>query len=162
MSPRAAWRLEELGFNQVYDYVAGKEDWFASGLPREGTSLETPWAGDLVRDVPTCAEDDRVADLREPVRSGGLDLCVVVNEARVVLGVVRGDALAKDANARASDVMELGPKTHRPNYAIEDLLGSRSSDGVKSWLVTTSQGRLLGVLTREDAERALEESKAAA
>jgi hypothetical protein len=36
MSPRAAWRLEGRGFEQVYDYVPGKADRFASGLPREG------------------------------------------------------------------------------------------------------------------------------
>ena len=29
-------RLEGLGFERVYDYVPGKADWFASGLPREG------------------------------------------------------------------------------------------------------------------------------
>jgi hypothetical protein len=27
MSPRAAWRLESIGFGQVYDYAAGKADW---------------------------------------------------------------------------------------------------------------------------------------
>ena len=36
MSPRAACRLETLGFSEVYDYVAGKADWLARGLPREG------------------------------------------------------------------------------------------------------------------------------
>jgi rhodanese-related sulfurtransferase len=36
MSPRAACRLELLGFTQVYDYVAGKADWLAHGLPTEG------------------------------------------------------------------------------------------------------------------------------
>jgi len=32
MSPRAASRLESLGFRDVYDYAAGKADWFAAGL----------------------------------------------------------------------------------------------------------------------------------
>ena len=27
---------ESLGFTQVYDYVPGKNDWLAAGLPREG------------------------------------------------------------------------------------------------------------------------------
>ena len=36
MSPRAAWRLEGLGFEKVFDYVPGEADWFASGLPRDG------------------------------------------------------------------------------------------------------------------------------
>jgi hypothetical protein len=36
MSPRAACRLETLGFPEVYDYVAGKADWLAHGLDVEG------------------------------------------------------------------------------------------------------------------------------
>lgn len=32
-SPRAAAKLEELGFTRVFDYEAGKEDWRAAGLP---------------------------------------------------------------------------------------------------------------------------------
>jgi rhodanese-related sulfurtransferase len=35
MSPRAAAQLETLGFTKVFDYEAGKADWFAAGLPRE-------------------------------------------------------------------------------------------------------------------------------
>lgn len=34
-SPRAAKRLEELGFSDVLDYAAGKEDWRGAGLPTE-------------------------------------------------------------------------------------------------------------------------------
>ena len=37
MSPRAAWRLESIGFTRAYDYVAGKADWGSFGLPLEGT-----------------------------------------------------------------------------------------------------------------------------
>ena len=54
MSPRAAWRLETLGFTKVHDYVAGKADWGAAGFPLEGT--HGPRAGELARrDAPTCA-----------------------------------------------------------------------------------------------------------
>lgn len=31
-SPTAARRLEELGYQRVYDYAAGKQDWKAAGL----------------------------------------------------------------------------------------------------------------------------------
>jgi hypothetical protein len=37
MSPRAAWRLESIGFTRVHDYVAGRADWGSFGLPLEGT-----------------------------------------------------------------------------------------------------------------------------
>jgi rhodanese-related sulfurtransferase len=163
MSPRAAWRLEELGFTKVYDYVPSKIDWFANGLPREGKAAETPWTGDLARDdVPTCAPNDRVGDIRERVLASGYDLCVVVNEHNVVLGLLRGDALSKDPNANVGDVMELGPKTQRPDNPVEKLLQSRANQGVKNWIVTTSHGVLLGVVLRADAERALEQSRARA
>jgi predicted transcriptional regulator len=161
MSPRAAWRLEALGFEDVYDYVAGKTDWFACGQPREGTSAEVPWTGDLVREGPTCNERDRVADVREYVSRGGFDLCVVLNERRVVSGLLREDALAKDPDAVAGEVMELGPRTIRPSRPVEKLLGARSSQGVNTWIVTSSHGVFLGLVTRDDAERALEASKRA-
>ena len=160
MSPRAAWRLEQLGFEQVYDYVASKADWFVCGMPREGKSAEVPWAGDLARDdVPTCAPDDRVGELRERVVADGYDFCVVVNEHRIVLGLLRGDALTKDPTAHAEEVMELGPKTTLPSNPVEKLLGSSSNQGVKHWVVATSHGVLLGVLSRAAAERTLEESR---
>jgi len=34
-SREAAERLEALGYENVYDYVAGKEDWVEAGLPTE-------------------------------------------------------------------------------------------------------------------------------
>lgn len=34
-SPKAAEKLEELGYRRVYDYEAGKKDWKQAGLPTE-------------------------------------------------------------------------------------------------------------------------------
>jgi hypothetical protein len=71
MSPRAAWRLEGLGFEEVYDYTAGKADWFASGLPKEGTLASVPTIGGAARqDVPTCAPAEKVEKCAAP-RAGG-------------------------------------------------------------------------------------------
>ncbi len=136
--------------------MASKSDWFACGMPREGKAAEVLWAGDLVVDVPTCASDDPVGEVRERVSRSGHDFCVVVNEEDVVLGLLRGDALAKDENARACDVMELGPKTTPPSEPVGELLEARSSQGVKHFLVATSHGVFLGALSRDVAERALE------
>jgi hypothetical protein len=70
MSPRAAWRLEGIGFERVYDYVPGKADWFASGLPREGKLASVPTIGEAARrDVPTCAPAEKVGAVRERVWS---------------------------------------------------------------------------------------------
>lgn len=34
-SPKAAKRMEQLGYDRVYDYAAGKADWRAAGKPVE-------------------------------------------------------------------------------------------------------------------------------
>ncbi len=94
MSPRAAWRLESLGFTQVFEYVAGEQDWFAYGLPRAGKLAAEAHAGELARpDAPTCRPIDRIGDVREQGRGVGWSACVVVNEERIVLGLLREQAL---------------------------------------------------------------------
>lgn len=145
----------------MYDFVGGKTDWFACGHPREGTSAETQWAGDLVRGaVPTCLVGARLKEAHDAATGSELGLCVVVNDERIVAGVLRGDALAKDPDARVEDVMELGPRTIRPSKPVDELLRKRSSQGVSGWIVTTAHGELLGVLTRTDVERALADASA--
>ena len=68
MSPRAACRLETLGFPDVSDYVAGKADWLAHGLPREGEKATERRALDLAADdVVTCGLEDRIGDVRARV-----------------------------------------------------------------------------------------------
>jgi predicted transcriptional regulator len=116
-----------------------------------------PWVGDLLLEgVVTCRIGARLDEVGELSSGGVPDFCVVVNEARVVAGVLRGDALSKDPGSRVEDVMELGPRTVRPSQPVEKLLAKRSSQGVKSWIVTTAHGELLGVVARRDLELALE------
>ena len=152
MSPRAAWRLESLGFSEVYDYVAGKVDWLAAGLPTEGTNAERPRAGDVARrDVPTCGLGDRLGDVRDRVTSAGWDACVVVNERAIVLGLLRAGELDGPAGSRIDGVMRPGPSTFRPHVAIEEMAAYMTEHDLQSAPITTSDGRLVGLLRREDA-----------
>src|SRR5229473_6606199 len=67
MSPRAAARLEQLGF-EVYDYALSKVDWMAHGLPMEGTAAKRPTALSFVReDVAICGLADRVEAIRQRI-----------------------------------------------------------------------------------------------
>lgn len=155
MSPRAAARLESLGFRDVYDYVAGKVDWLAAAMPTEGKIAQAPTAGSLARrDVPTCRLVEHVGDVRTKVRESGVDLCVVVNSDRVVLGVLRERELASPDDTRAEDAMRAGPSTFRPHVPIADMASYMSKHDLASAPVTTADGRLLGVLFRSDAEDA--------
>jgi CBS domain-containing protein len=152
MNPRAAWRLESLGFAKVYDYVAGKADWTASGLQVKGSKAAVPRAGDVARrDVPTCFLDEPFADVRERVRSAGSDTCIVVNSQNVVLGRLGPKALESASGGTAEEVMEPGPSTVRPDVALEPRLERLRNREIKSALVTTPDGRLVGLVYREDA-----------
>ena len=155
MSPRAAWRLERLGFTDVYDYVAGKADWLAAGLPTEGKGSAVPGAGsDARRDVATCLPDDSVAAARQRVATSQWDRCVVVNEARVVLGVLDEQALTGGDDVIAEAVMRLGPTTVRADEDLASLHQRMQARRTAAVLVTDPDGRLIGVVTAADANTA--------
>ncbi len=154
MSPRAAWRLETLGFTQVYDYTAGKADWGAAGFPREGRMAGERSAGEAADpDVPTCAIDDDLASVRERVRATGWDQCIVINEERIVLGRLGRSAIAADDERAIEDAMSSGPTTVRPNVALSELEQRLERQNLNTALVTTSDGRLVGVVPRRGGSR---------
>ena len=154
MSPRAAWRLEALGFQEVYDYVDGKADWAAAGLPRAGTAAAERSAGDAAdSDVPTCSLDDELRALRDRIAVSGWDQCIVVNDDRVVLGQLGRRALTSNDELTVEDAMTDGPRTIRPNVPLADLLERLELQNLRSAIVTTSGGQLLGIVRRSDPNR---------
>jgi hypothetical protein len=79
MSPRAACRLELLGFTQVYDYVAGKADWLAHGLPTEGEQAQIPRAKDVLRrDAVTARPEEPVGLVAARVAGSPYGFALVV------------------------------------------------------------------------------------
>lgn len=158
LSPRAAARLESLGFTHVFDYAAGKEDWFASGLPMEGELAPTPKAGDILRrDIPTCRPTELVEEVWARVRALGWKMCVVVNEAHVVLGRLRDSTGETNPQAMVESVMENGPTTFRPDVTLTDLVERMQAKKVPSVLITNADGVLLGLLFKHEAEQRLSE-----
>ncbi len=153
MSPRAACRLEALGFEQVYDYVPGKVDWLARGLPREGDKAAERRAGDvIVRDVVTALLEDRVGDVRASVEASPYGFALVVSDGGVVLGRLRRAALAGDSDRPASAVMEAGPSTVRADTPLDKLRARLEARDLRTAVVTTPDGVLVGVVRREDLE----------
>ena len=146
MSPRAAWRLESLGFKEVYDYVAGKADWMTAGLPIEGEASEEQTIGKLARrDVPVCGPREPVGQVRERVEAAGWDEAMVVNEQRIVFGRLDSARLASAPETIVASVMETAPVTFRPNTSPEETQAWMDRHGVRRALITGPDGELIGV-----------------
>lgn len=152
LSPRAAWRLVSLGFTSVHDYVAGQADWAAAGFPTEGTALARPRLVDVaLRDVPRCGLDETLADVSR--RIGDWEVAVVVDDDGVVLGQVTPEVLGVGGDRTVEQVMKEGPVTYRPNVPVAELAQRFDEHHVHRALVTTSSGRLIGLVRRADLGR---------
>ena len=135
----------------MYDYVPGKIDWLASGLPSEGTDAGKPTAGRLARrNVATCSLDETLGAIRDRASKPGA-ICVVVNEDRVVLGVLHEKDLVGPDDTKVADAMRPGPSTFRPNVVIAEMAEYMTKHDLEKAVVTSSDGRLVGVLFRDDA-----------
>ena len=156
MSARAAWRLVSLGFSRVFRYEAGKKDWLANGLPAEGEKAGETRAGDHARrDVPTCGLSESVGEVNDRLHGLGWSVCVVVNDARVVLGFLGEKELFAEQHTPVEQIMQCAPRTYRLNAPLEKVLDYMQQYQVDSVLVTTSGGELIGLLGRQDLEQTL-------
>lgn len=96
---------------------------------------------------------EHVGEIRRRVREAGFDVCVVVNAERVVLGFFGPAELDLPDDTRAEDAMRAGPSTFRPHVPIAEMAEYMTRQSLESAPVTTSDGRLVGVLFRTDAAR---------
>ncbi|TMK24681.1 MAG: CBS domain-containing protein [Actinobacteria bacterium] len=107
--------------------------------------------------MPTCRLDERLSDVRARVRAAGWDTCFVVNDEKVVLGRLGRAALAGEDDVSVEEAMSAGPSTVRPSLELDRAVERMRRQNLTALPVTTSEGRLLGLLERDTAERALAE-----
>ncbi|MEE8330579.1 MAG: CBS domain-containing protein [Acidimicrobiia bacterium] len=154
MSPRAACRLEALGFEQVFDYTAGIAEWKAAGLPTEGSEEPGLQISDATRpDIPTAEPDELLGDVLARASDAGWDEALVVDCDGVVVGRLRGASWKADPAIRAGDAMQSGPTTVRPNGSLHSLVDRMEERGTLLVVVSDPQGRLIGVVLADDARR---------
>lgn len=156
MSPRAACRLEALGFEEIYDYELGIADWKAAGLPVEGDGYEAQRVIDATRsDIPTCRVDETIGEVKRRTEESNWDECVVVGCDGLVAGRLRGEVWEAENCVIVEMVMEVGPTTVRPDELLEPLVKRMDKRDTRLVIVTTPQGELVGALLRAEAERLL-------
>ena len=120
----------------------GKSDWMAYGLPVDGA--DGPFLGGELSEVPTCDAGGTVADARAAI--GVAESVIIVAGDGLVVGEIDAEVLPGYAgDAPVLDVMDPVPTTVRPSVTAAAL----AEAGGGSRLVTTSDGRLLGLATVE-------------
>lgn len=76
---------------------------------------------------------------------------VVVNEARIVLGLLDGERLERTDGITAEEAMDVAPVTYRPSLPLEQVTEWMRESKKDYALVTTGDGILVGLLSRTDA-----------
>jgi len=128
-------------------------------LPLEGRRDSATRVGAHARtDVPTCGLGEPLREVCKRVRASGWDTCFVVDERHVVLGRLGRSALARVGDVSVEDAMRLGPSTVRPSLELDRAVERMQAQRLGSLPVTRSDGVLVGVIRRKDAERALKRS----
>ena len=134
----------------VVDYAAGKADWGSYGLPLEGTADSGTRVSSIARaDAPTCRLDESVAEVVRRLPEGW-DICAVVDDQRVVLGLLGRGALRSEGQTSVEDAMTAGPSTIRPSARLEAIRERMRAQKLTRIVVTRPDGRLVGVVRSED------------
>jgi predicted transcriptional regulator len=140
----------------VHRFVPGLLGWIADDLPAEGSSVRAGMAGQIARrDAPTCRLGKTLEEVHRRIGPGGWTQCPVLNERGIVLGRVRRSMLEGDLRRRVEEVMEPGPGTYRPSIPLTEMVDAMKKGGFETTFITTSDGRWLGLLNRDDAEEAI-------
>ena len=135
-----------MGFQEVYRYTPGKADWLAAGWETEGAQANKIRIRQMIhKDVPTCSLRERLEDVKSR-RHPNQDMCVVLNDRKIVMGVIQGDTWDANPLSRVVDVMQPGPRTLRPDMDPKDAQKVLRNYEAPSAIVTTSDGELLGII----------------
>ena len=134
--------------------MPGKVDWLAHNLPVEGERPDAPIVGRVMReDAVLCRPTERIADVRESIERSPYPFALVISDDRTLLGRAPASALDAASDGLVWDVAEPGPKTFRPHVSAEKVAEVLAAKNLRWAIVTTPEGRFLGVASREDLGR---------
>ena len=120
----------------------------------EGERPDAPIAGRVLRDdVARCRATDRIADVRDSIERSPYPFALVTSDDGTLLGRAPASALDRASERPVWEVAEPGPKTFRPHVSAESVSEVLEEKGLRWAIVTTPEGCVLGVASREDLER---------
>ncbi len=132
----------------MFDLVGGRAAWIVEGLPTEGQIGDRRRIRDHVAPAPSVPIDATAGDI---VTLGELRFPVAVVDAEhVLLGAVAPVAATVPADTPVERLMISAPGTIRPDLRVEEVAKRLSDDQLDHVFVTTTSGRLLGIVVTED------------
>jgi Mg/Co/Ni transporter MgtE len=93
-----------------------------------------------------------VGDVRQLVADSPYPFALVTSPDGVLLGRLRKSAMDCDPELSVEEVMEPGPSTVRAHTGAPDLARRLAESDLRYAVVTTPEGRLIGVARREDLD----------
>jgi CBS-domain-containing membrane protein len=104
-------------------------------------------------DVVTCGLGDQVRDVGPRIADSPYGFGLVVSTTGVLLGRLRASALNVAPETTVEDRMESGPSTVRPDTPADELVQRLRDRDLKTAILTTPEGHLLGITRRADLEQ---------
>ena len=156
MSPRAAALLEAFGFQDVADYVVGKADWLARGLPVVRDDDEPTVAGMLAVDAPLIDPTMTAGDAAALIDHADTGVGLVAGPGGTVLGLLTREDVSQETDQPVEALMELGPSTFRADADLDGPLDYMDRHDVDQVVITDPDGSFIGVMLRADVRAAME------
>ncbi len=127
----------------------GKVDWLARMQPVEGERAGDKRVGHFAQsDVVTCALSDDATEVRERIEASPYGFAIVLANDGTILGRLRRSAIEDAGSGTAEALMDPGPSTVRPDQDVHELRQKLDDKGLKTALVSTPEGKLIGVVKR--------------
>ena len=95
--------------------------------------------------------EERLSDVRDRAARLGRDAVVVVNEHRIVMGLLRTKELQQEGDLVIEQAMRPGPSTFRPYVSAKEMADFMVEHNLECSPITTSDGKLVGLLYQADA-----------
>ena len=117
------------------------------GWETEGEQAKKPRLKNMTvhKDVFTCSLRERLEDVKSR-RRPNQDMCIVLSDRNIVLGVIQGEAWDASPQSRVADIMQPGPRTFRPDLDPKDAQKLVKETDLDNLIITTSDGELLAIV----------------
>jgi CBS domain-containing protein len=130
-------------------------DWLARGLRTEGEAAGRTRAHHFASaEVVIARVEERAEDIARRIGASSFPFALVASGDGTVLGRLPQSLAGASSGKRADEVMQPGASTTRGDTEATTVLDRLKRDDLSYAIVTTPEGRLIGVVRRSDIEAA--------